>query len=246
MAGIKKLYHQYIYGLMGTLIFHILLFSGFVITEIDFKGKVKEEAIILDFATIEELKVEKPAVDKKQDQNTTPTQNERSAKISNRAVNDAQKNDKFFDKEYLKDVQNAQKLVHDVNRQLSKKIIDKGDFEMPEIKTEGVDPDSIKNMIYSGKSNIHYFLENRYHISLRNPVYLARGGGKITIDISVDRNGNVISAVPRNNSSIKDPMLPEYAQNAALRTVFNTDQSAPRIQTGTITYTFVAQQTTRF
>lgn len=241
MAGFKKLYHQYIYGLMGTLIFHILLFSGFLIAEIDFNGKVKEEAIILDFATIEELKVEKPTIDKKQDQNTPSTQKERSAAISNRAVNDAQRNDKFFDKEYQKDVQNAQKLVNDVNRQLSKKIVDKGDFEMPEITTEGVDPDSIKNMIYSGKSNIHYFLENRYHISLRNPVYLARGGGKITIDISVDRNGNVISAVPRNNSGIKDPMLPEYAQNAALRTVFNADRSAPGVQKGSITYTFVAQ-----
>lgn len=240
MAGIKKLYHQYIYGLMGTLIFHILLFSGFLIAEIDFNGKIKEEAIIIDFSTLEEIKEEKTTIEKKQDQNTPSTQKERSV-TSNRAVNDAQRNDKFFDKEYLKDVQEAQKLVKDVNRQLSKKIVDKGDFEMPEITTEGVDPDSIKNMIYSGKSNIHYFLENRYHISLRNPVYLARGGGKITIDISVDRNGKVISAVPRNSSTSADPLLPEYAQNAALRTVFNTDQSAPKVQKGTITYTFVAQ-----
>lgn len=240
MTSIRELYHRYIYGLMGTLIFHILLFSGFLIAEIDFNGEIKEEAIIIDFASIKELKPEKPEIEKRQDQNAPSTQNEKSV-TSNRAVNDAQKNDKFFDKEYLKDVQEARKLVNDVNRQLSKKVVDKGDFDMPEITTEGVDPDSIKNMIYSGKSNIHYFLENRYHLSLRNPVYLARGGGKITVDISVDRNGKVLSAVPRNDSEISDPMLPEYAQNAALRSVFNADRSAPKVQNGTITYTFVAQ-----
>ena len=240
MTSIRELYHRYIYGLMGTLIFHILLFSGFLIAEIDFNGEIKEEAIIVDFATIEDVKPEKPEIEKRQDQNVPSTQNERSF-TSNRAVNDAQKNDKFFDKEYLKDVQEARKLVNDVNRQLSKKVVDKGDFDMPEITTEGIDPDSIKNMIYSGKSNIHYFLENRYHLSLRNPVYLAKGGGKITVDISVDRNGKVISAVPRNDSGINDPMLPEYAQNAAFRSVFNADRSAPRVQSGTITYTFVAQ-----
>lgn len=239
MSSLKKLYHKYIYGVMGTLIFHILLFSGFLITEIDFKGDIKEEAIIIDFSTIKEL-VEQKQVENKKDQNSPSTQNEHSA-ISNRAVNDARKNDKFFDKEYQKDIQAAQKLVKDVNNQLSKKIVDVKDFDMPAITTEGVDPDSVKNVIYSGKSNIHYYLENRYHISLRNPVYLAKGGGTIIIDIAVDRNGNVVKAVPRVNSSIKDPMMVEYAQNAASRSVFNADQKAPGIQTGTITYTFVAQ-----
>ncbi len=241
MSNFKKLYHKYVYGLMGTLIFHILLFSSFLVSEINFKKEIREEAIIIDFSVLEDLKEEKVQEEKSIDRNTPSMQNERSAAISNRAVNDARRNDKFFDKEYLNDVQTAQKLVKDVNRQLSKKVVDRGDFNMPEITTEGVDPDSIKNIIYSGKSNIHYFLENRYHVSLLNPVYLAKGGGKITIDIAVDRNGNVVKAEPRANSGIKDPMLPEYAQNAALRTVFNTDRSAPKVQLGTITYTFVAQ-----
>lgn len=240
MSGFKKLYNQYIYGLMGTLLFHILLFSSFLITEINFKGTIKEESIILDLSMLEEPEIEKKA-EESPSKNTPLTQKERSAAISNRAVNDAQKNDKFFNKDYLKDVQDAQKLVKDVNRQLSKKIIDKGDFQMPEITTEGVDPDSIKNTIYSGKSNIHYFLENRHHVSLRNPVYLAKDGGKIIVDIAVDRNGIVVKANPRSTSGLKDPMILEYAQNAAIRTVFNSDQSAAKIQTGTITYTFASQ-----
>lgn len=247
MSLIKKLYHQYIYGLMGTLIFHILLFSSLLIAEIDLKKEIKEEMIVLELSVPEDLKEEElkeekaTEEEKSNDQNTRSTQNERGSAGSNMAVNDARKNDKFFDKEYINDVQAAQNLAKNVSRQLSKKVASVGDFNMPEITTEGVDPDSIKNVIYSGKSNIHYFLENRYHVSLLNPVYLAKGGGKITIDIAVDRNGNVVKAAPRANSGIKDPMLPEYALNAALRTVFNADQSAPKVQSGTITYTFVAQ-----
>lgn len=241
MSSFNKLYHQYIYGLMGTLIFHILLFSGFLIAEIDLKKEIREEAIVIDFSVPEEVEDKKVQEEKNTKRNTPSTQRDRSAAISNRAVNDARRNDEFFDKEYLNDVKAAQKLVKDVARQLSKKVADVGDFDMPAITTEGVDPDSIKNVIYSGKSNIHYYLENRYHLRLLNPVYLAKGGGKIIVDIAVDRNGNVVKAEPRAASGIKDPMLPEYARNAALRTVFNTDPSAPKVQTGTITYSFVAQ-----
>ena len=112
---------------------------------------------------------------------------------------------------------------------------------MPEAITEGQNPDSIKNTIYSGKSNIHYFLENRFHVRLPIPVFLARGGGLITIDIQVNRAGEVIKAEARPSSNISDPMLPVYATQAAARTIFNSDPKAPIIQRGTITYRFVAQ-----
>jgi hypothetical protein len=112
---------------------------------------------------------------------------------------------------------------------------------MPEAVTEGQDPDSIKNTIYSGKSNIHYFLENRFHVRLPIPVFLAKGGGLITIDIQVDRSGKVVKAEARPAGNISDPMLPVYATQAAERTVFNADTKAPAIQRGTITYRFVAQ-----
>ena len=112
---------------------------------------------------------------------------------------------------------------------------------MPEETTEGMDPDSIKNTIYSGESNIHYFLENRYHLRLPIPVYLAQGGGLVVVDIVVNRRGKVIQADVKNSGDLKDPMLEIYARQAAQRTVFNTDESAPAQQKGTISYTFVAQ-----
>ena len=160
---------------------------------------------------------------------------------SNRAVNDALVKDKFFDARYKRDIEEAKDMVAEVNKQLSKKLPPTKKFEMPEETTEGQDTDSIKNTIYSGKSNIHYNLENRFHIRLPIPVYLAKGGGVITVDIQVDRSGKVIKAESRPANNITDSMLPVYATQAAERTVFNSESKAPAVQKGTITYQFVAQ-----
>jgi hypothetical protein len=230
---------------MGTLIFHILLVTGFLIAEMNTNIKTeKEEAILLDFTAPEEKeKLPDPAQEKRQEVSTSSDQSTRSEQSSgsNRAVNDALKKDKFFDDSYRRDIEEAKKLSVDVNRQLSKKVQATPKFEMPEETTEGQDPDSVKNVVYSGKSNIHYFLENRYHLRLPIPVYLAKSGGIVIVDIQVDRGGNVIKATVRPANNVKDPMLPVYATQAAERTVFNSEPKAPAIQKGTITYKFVAQ-----
>jgi len=243
MLNIKELYRKNAYGVMGTLIFHILLVTGFLIQELNFSIKPeKEETILLDFILPPE-KTELPEQEKTQGDKTNVDQTSKYDRSmgSNRAVNDAMKKDKFFDASYKHDIEEAQKMVDNVNKQLSKKAPPTKNFAMPEAVTEGQNPDSIKNTIYSGKSNIHYFLENRFHVRLPIPVFLAKGGGLITVDIQVNKAGEVIKAEARPSGKISDPMLPVYATQAAERTVFNSDSKAPAVQRGTITYRFVAQ-----
>lgn len=243
MLNLKELYRRNIYGVMGTLIFHILLATGFWIKELHFYIKTeKEEAVLLDLILPPE-NLESPEPEKTQGSNTGSDQRSKYDQNmgSNLAVNDASKKDKFFDASYKHDIEEAKKMVDDVNKQLSKKVPQTKKFEMPEATTEGQDPDSIKNTVYSGKSNIHYFLENRFHVRLPIPVFLAKGGGLITIDIQVDQTGKVIKAQARPSNNMNDPMLPMYATQAAERTVFNSDSKAPAVQRGTITYRFVAQ-----
>ncbi len=245
MSKIKELYKQNIYGIIGTLIFHILLFCSFMLAEINRKGEVTEEPIIVDFTDPEDMKepeIEEIA-EEQEEQNTPSNQNElkQTTSPSNQAINDAPAKDPFFDEEYQREIAEAQKLVSDVASQLSKEVKKIEEFTMPEETTEGMNPDSIKNTIYSGESNIHYFLKNRYHRRLPIPVYLAQGGGLVVVDIVVNRRGRVIQADVRNSVDLKDPMLKVYARQAAQRTVFNADESAPAQQKGTISYTFVAQ-----
>lgn len=243
MSKIKEFYRRNIYGIIGTLLFHILLLSSFLLVEVNPKGKVKEEPIVIDFSETEDQTVKLEETEKKEDENSpsTPDHNNQFTARSNRAVNDAPVKDPFFDKSYQQEIAEAKKLVTDVNKQLSKKVKDIKEYEMPEETTEGMNPDSIKNTIYSGESNIHYYLENRYHRRLPIPVYLAQDGGLVVVDIWVDRKGKVIRAEVRQNEQLKDPMLQVYAKQAAIRTVFNEDPQAPSPQKGTISYNFVPQ-----
>jgi hypothetical protein len=247
VSKLKEIYYRNIYGVMGTLVFHILLFSLFLLADVDMKGNAQEEEIVIEFPdVIPEPEIPEPEEAEQQEEQVPDQPSEQSVAQQNRLTNVASNRlattgDKFFDDDYMKEVEDARKLVSDVNNQLSKEIKSLDDIKMPVETTENMDPDSVKNVFYAGESNIVYYLENRYHVSLPIPVYLAQGGGKVIIDIEVNREGKVVRATPRNNPSVRDDKIFLYATAAASRTVFNKDESAPEIQRGTIHYTFIAQ-----
>jgi hypothetical protein len=83
------------------------------------------------------------------------------------------------------------------------------------------------------KTDITEAFQSRYTLPGR--------GGKIIVDITVNRQGRVISAEPQKTPGINDEQLYLYAKAAASRTVFNSDPNAPEPQRGTIHYTFVPQ-----
>jgi len=252
MGKVNEIYKRNIYGVITTLTFHILVLIVLLTSNLKYGKQSPEEAILLDFS-VAELKLPEPEKEKvPPEEKTTQAQQVQGSNqlTSNRAVNDASKdeaksrsrsNDPFFDKAYNKEIADAKQLVSDVNRTLAKKIPKIGDIQMPEDNTEGKTRAEVKQSNFKGKSNIHYYLENRYHARLPIPVYLAEGGGEVIVDIVVDRDGRVLNANPRPNTKISDMTILAYAKQAAEKTWFNEDASAPARQKGTITYLFVAQ-----
>ncbi|TKG95829.1 energy transducer TonB [Puteibacter caeruleilacunae] len=246
MSKLKELYYQYIYGVIGTLAFHIILFCIFLFADLGAKHNFKDEGIILDFEAMEQLEElleeeEKAPEEETQEEQLTDESSQASAPTSNLAVNKADdiKREEMFDAEYLKELEAAQRLVEDVNNQLNEEIPDLDDMEMPSVSTEDTPPDSIKNVINYGESKNTYFLENRYHSYFPIPTYMAEKGGVVTINITVNRKGKVISAEAQDASA--NPNIVLYAKAAALKTRFNADPNAANKQMGTITYTFIRQ-----
>lgn len=239
-----KIYRRYIYGVMGTLLFHIFLIAAFLFAEVDMKGNIKEEPLVIEFP---DILPEEDKIPEEIKQENLDSKNEAANNLTNTASNklsvknNVTSKDKFFDEDYLKEVNAAKNLVSDVNNQLAKEKVKIEDIKMPVESTEGMDPDSIKNIVYTGESNIIYYLENRYHVSLPIPVYLAQGGGKIVIEINVDRQGRVVDAKLATGQKIRDQQIVMYAQTAASKTLFNADPKAPALQKGTIHYNFIAQ-----
>lgn len=245
MNSFVKIYRKNIYGIIGTLIFHILLFSAFILSDVNMKGKAKEEAILIEFPDIAPLE-EEISEDKESNENSNEENVSRSD-VSNLASNrlasqqSTSSVEEFLDAEYLKEIEEARKLVSDVNNQLSKEVVDIEDIKMPVRNTEGLDTDSIKNISYTGDSNIEYFLEDRFVISLPVPVYLSQSGGKVIVDIEVNRDGRVTVANPQKSNEIRNEQIYNYARAAALNTIFNADRNAPQSQKGSIHYTFISQ-----
>ena len=92
----------------------------------------------------------------------------------------------------------------------------------------------------TGNKGISYDLGGRGFQKLPLPEYDYQGEGKVVVEVSVDRSGKVIQAVPGiKGSSTLDEYLLKVAREAALQAQFDTKPDAPVIQKGTITYNFI-------
>lgn len=247
MSRLKKIYYHNIYGIIATLGIHLIVLTVLLFSQIRPLIKIPQDTIYVDFSTVFAPPEKTPELEKEKLQNQASFSRQsisNGQNASNMAVNEAAKEGTFsrepsFDND--PEIKAAKQLVSDVNRTLSQKIPKIGDIAMPEDKSEGKTAEQVKQSNFKGKSNIHYNLENRYHTRLPIPVYLAQGGGEVIIDIVVARDGHVLSANPRPNSQVKDLIIFAYAKQAAEKTEFNVDPSAPDKQKGTISYMFVAQ-----
>lgn len=246
MEKLHRLYRDNLNAIIVTLAIHLVVMVTLLFVEFRNSMEIPEEALFLDMIS-EEVKLPDPEKDQiEQGDQILASGNTGGANNSNRAVNLGDKSgrtygDPFFDREYAREVAEAKKLASDVKKNLAREIPKIGDVPMPVASTEGMSREEAKRSSFKGKSNILYKLGNRYHLQLPIPVYLAQGGGEVVVDITVDRSGAVMIATPRGNASLSDPMILAYAKQAAEKTLFNSDNSAPEKESGTITYLFVAQ-----
>jgi colicin import membrane protein len=91
-----------------------------------------------------------------------------------------------------------------------------------------------------GTQGISYDLQGRGFQSLPTPKYDYQGEGRVVVDVSVDRSGKVIQAIPgTKGSTTLDEYLLRVAKEAALKARFDPKADAPPVQKGTITYNFI-------
>jgi TonB family protein len=91
-----------------------------------------------------------------------------------------------------------------------------------------------------GKGGPRYSLTNRKANSIPVPRAAFQEDGKVVVEITVDKNGNVIKAKPGvKGSTTSNPNLLDIARRAAMSAKFNPSSDAPEEQKGTITYNFI-------
>ena len=91
-----------------------------------------------------------------------------------------------------------------------------------------------------GDSGISYSLEGRGVQKLPRPKYNYQEGGRVVVEVSVDRSGKVTQARAgiKGSTTLNENLL-RVAREAALETRFDPKPDAPPVQKGSITYNFI-------
>ena len=92
-----------------------------------------------------------------------------------------------------------------------------------------------------GNKGNSFELQGRGILKFPDPKYIDyQEGGKVVVEVSVDKQGKVIKAVPgvKGSTTLNEDLL-KVAKNAALEASFEVKKDAPEVQKGTITYNFV-------
>jgi colicin import membrane protein len=91
-----------------------------------------------------------------------------------------------------------------------------------------------------GDGKVSYDLGGRGATSLPTPSYNLQEEGKVVVEVSVDKLGNVTQANPGvKGSTTLNEVLLRLARDAAMKAKFEPSPNAPLTQKGTITYNFL-------
>ena len=235
------------HGVMGTVIFHLVLAIFLVCVGISRLDSQQRMEIEIDMPE-PEIVQQKQEEQKKQDQILQHSADEevnellRSLAVNEDAVKknaETQPHERV--EEYIEQIQEEIDSDYGGRYRANKNKHYKEDsIRVQRDKKERM-LDSLQSTVYVGKSSVSYNIKGRYKTYLPIPVYKCEFGGKIVVAVVVNRQGRVIKAEVVDAESNKDDSLREVAVDAALKSEFNVDEKAPERQTGTITYNFVKQ-----
>jgi len=225
-------------GLLGTIIFHMLLVILFLVLKLDKVKKKHVETLQIEF--INKLtSIEKLLANDGTKQVEIEPLDAQTAK--NIAVNVADKlNNEISTEKYVEELK-KELGIKKLNQQLSNDLPDDNSPEYRNDLSEDKKENKTEKQKFKGKTNIEYNLENRTHRRIYVPVYRCESGGKVIVDIIVDQEGNVINASNSKKTATNNLCLIEEAIKSAYKFLFNSDPNADEKQSGTITFHFIPQ-----
>ena len=235
------------HGVMGTVIFHLVLAIFLVcvgISRLDSQQRMEIEIDMPEPEIVQQKQEEQKKKEQILQQSADEEVNEmlRSLAVNEDAVKknaETQPHERV--EEYIEQIQEEIDSDYGGRYRANKNKHYKEDsIRVQRDKKERM-LDSLQSTVYVGKSSVSYNIKGRYKTYLPIPVYQCEFGGKIVVAVVVNRQGRVIKAEVVDAESNKDDSLREVAVDAALKSEFNVDEKAPERQTGTITYNFVKQ-----
>ncbi len=234
-------------GILGTVAFHLFIVALFMFSKLNTANREYQQAFLVDFQEDYIHETEESAED---DQTVSEVYDNVSGEVRrNIAVSESERRpvpDEFRDysPEQMEQLENR---VEDILENASKGEFPKLsepeiEFEKDEYFGEQYLSDDNDSEPYTGPTNIYYDIPGREALYIPVPVYKCPDGGVVTVNITVNNNGNIINAEVKGDASgFNEMCLHEEALQAALRSRFSNDHDAPPVQSGTITFHFQRQ-----
>jgi len=237
-------------GIIGTLLFHSLLFACLLIFDAEQKPPVVFN-VLVDENMLEDSKEEKTQkeIDKLSKELEEINERIKSQQIYNYIQEQKEPISKptpirpdMSEEEYERQVVRNSLTEEEFRKYVENrsKYEDLGDEPQaaPNQKKESEIPQKVSQ---AGPSTVIYYLEGRKAYYIRVPAYRCEGASKVVVIIEVSSEGEVIRAVvDEKNSS----MLSECYQNAALesaKSAYFSPSDKQKRQSGRIEYYFIPQ-----
>ena len=236
-------------GLLATVIVYLLLGLGVVTARISLRPTDLQQALYVDLTELDQLIDEKERLEREVQEMQLHQQLEREYYESIRnamsnadgELNAGQQNGQgAHASDFDREVQALEERMRASREAYERGLQEAADILRNQPQAAEGNNQSAQSGKQSGNVTVSYFLPNRQAVRLEVPAYQCQGGGSITVDIVVNRNGHVVGAAVAAGS-VNDSCLREFALRAAQASRFNTDGTADNRQSGTITYLFVPQ-----
>ena len=248
---------KYKFAIIGTILFHVIVFLATNFTTIQRPFHYVEPAGQTDIP-FEEIELDPEMmklleVEPKEKDNGAPEEILNAASDENDSRNESDENfsTSQIDAEVMND---AKSLEQQYFSEWASTHNDQGnktaDIEIDEQKNDEKKNNSgPDNTIDKGGDHkaagdvlVSYNLKNRKAHSLPKPGYTCNRSGTVKLDIKVSQDGEIKSvSFNSSESSNADECMVQQAIRFAKRSRFDFSSSAPSSQSGTITYKFVGQ-----
>lgn len=235
-------------GIIGTLIFHILILIVLIGIKITSDIKHMDDSVTIDFIEDVEM-LEDMLKDIEKIQELTDMYGEDFLKELRKEVA-VKRNIEAEDIDHEKYINQVREEIYGSEDERSNvnwhenKLISLNEMrdklEQEKEKDEQKD-DQVKEET-SIRTEIFWELSGRNCLKMLNPEYRCQGSGTVVVGILVDQKGKVLDVrIDAAASSADDFCLYKTSVNYTLKAKFNTDYNSPSRQKGTITYKFIAQ-----
>lgn len=240
------------YGLIGTIVFHTILFLIFIFFGLTTPVPIPEEMIAISFGNSSEGtgEIQPQQITSASQQETVSEQRDPNPASSSDPVVTQSNTDATSVNTDKKTNDPVKEQPKETEKIVNKNALFPGNTNATNPSGQGNtgnpgdqgnpngNPDSDSpNGSYKGDPN--YSLGSRKALTKPKEENTCGKTGKVVVEIKVDRKGNVIKATPGVAGTTETaPCLMGKAEKAAMLTKWEADPNAPEIQRGFITYNF--------